>query len=84
VALVAGVGDNAGECCADPGFDGVDDGCQRVAVIGFARQGLDVGDELATPGAVELGGNGDLHPELVGPVGLVAFTDAFDLGRMQG
>jgi len=54
--IVAGVGDDAGECCADPGLDRRDDAGQRVAVIGLAGQRLDVGDELTAPGASDFSG----------------------------
>src|SRR3981189_2486350 len=42
-----------------------DHGGQGVAVIGIARQRLDMGDELAALGAADGGGDGDLDAELV-------------------
>ncbi len=82
MAAIAAVGDDAGQACADLGLDLRDHGRQRVAVVGIARHRLGVGDELASPGAMERGGERDLHPELVGTMGL-ALADAFDLGRVQ-
>src|SRR5271166_657554 len=82
VAAIAAVGDDAGEVGADLRLDLRDHGREGVAVVGVARHRLGVGDELAAPGAMERGGERDLHAEFVGPMGL-ALADALDLWRMQ-
>src|SRR3546814_7494694 len=47
VTAIAGIGDDAGETGADLRLGGGDDLGERMTVIGVARQGGDMGDELA-------------------------------------
>jgi hypothetical protein len=47
MALIAGVGEDAGKGCAGHRFDSGKDGLERMPVIGIARQSLGVEDELA-------------------------------------
>jgi hypothetical protein len=54
---------------------------EGMAVVGVARQRLDVGDELPALRAGERGGARHLDAELVRAVRL-ALADALDLGRM--
>jgi hypothetical protein len=49
VALVSGASNDARQRCTNPLLNGRYDGFQCVAVIGGARQRLDMGDELAPP-----------------------------------
>ncbi len=83
VAAIAAVGDDALEARADLALHVGNDLFQRVAVIGIARQRRDMGDELPAFRAIERGGDGDFHAELVWTMRL-ALADAFDLGRVQG
>ena len=53
MATVAAIGDDASKARADLGLDLRNDGLERVAVAGVARQRLHMGDELA---ALEAGG----------------------------
>jgi hypothetical protein len=78
VAFITGIGDDTGKRCADLGLDGRYDGFERVAVIGFAGQRLNVGDKLAAFRSVDCRCDGDLDAELVRLVGL-ALANAFDL-----
>ena len=82
MAAIAAVGDDAGEARADLRFDLRDHSLERVAVVGVARQRLDVGDKLAALRPVQRGRDRHLDAELVGAMGL-ALADAFDLGRVQ-
>src|SRR5476651_1731837 len=82
VTAIAPIGDDAREARADLRLDLGDDGLQRMAVVGIAGQRLGVGDELATSGMTERGGDGDLDAELIGAMRL-ALADAFDLRRVQ-
>src|ERR1700730_15796063 len=61
----------------------IDDGTEGMAIIWIARERPGVEHELAAPGAAVGGDDRDLDAELVRRRGL-AFTDAFDLGRMEG
>lgn len=58
VAAVSGIGIDAGERDTDLLGDRGDDGGQGVTVIGVARQGCDVGDELAAVAAPQRCGDG--------------------------
>src|ERR1700726_3882318 len=58
------------------------DGCQRMAIIGIARQRLRMDDELTALAVLEGGGNADLDAELVRLVRL-ALADALHLGCVQ-
>lgn len=68
----------AGALAGEEAFDGVadqrfhvrDDGCERMPIIGVAGQRFHMGDELAALGVRGGCGDGDLDPELVGPVRL--------------
>src|SRR3954454_22409577 len=82
VALVSGIGDDPLKLRPDRLLKSRDDGCQRVSVIGVARQRLHMGHELPAPAAVERSGYRDLHAELVGLMGL-ALADALRLRRVQ-
>src|SRR5579862_5709150 len=55
---------------------GVDDGSERVPIIGIARKRLGVEDELSAGRAGVGGDDGDFDAELVGRAGL-ALADAF-------
>ena len=68
VAAIAGIGVKPVDRGADQLLDRRDDGCQRMAVIGIARQRLGVGDELAALAVLQRGGDADLDAELVGLV----------------
>src|SRR3979409_1285329 len=82
MTAVAGVGVEPLDRGADEFLDPRDHLSQRMAVIGIARQGLDMGDELAALAVLERGGNADLDAELVRLVRL-ALADAFHFGGMQ-
>jgi hypothetical protein len=56
VAAISLVSEETLEGVADQRLDVRDHGCQRATVIGIARQGFHVGDELAA-----LSGKFDLH-----------------------
>ena len=53
VAAIALVGEDALDGVADERLHVRDHGCQRVAVIGIARQRLHMGDELAALGVAD-------------------------------
>src|SRR3546814_4877099 len=53
-----------------------------MTVIGVARQGGDMGDELAALAAINRRRHAHLDAELIGPVGF-PLADAFDLGGME-
>ena len=64
VAAVSLVGEDARDGIADQRLHVRDHGCQRVAVIRIAGQRFDMGDELATPGVADGGGDGDFDADL--------------------
>src|SRR3546814_329224 len=82
VTAIAGIGDDAGETGADLRLGGGDDLGERMTVIGVARQGGDMGDELAALAAINRRRHAHLDAELIGPVGF-PLADAFDLGGME-
>src|SRR6202165_205610 len=82
VAAVTGSGVEPFDRIADELLDRRNDGCQRMAIIGIARQRLRMDDELTALAVLEGGGNADLDAELVRLVRL-ALADALDLGSVQ-
>lgn len=78
VTFVAGVGEYA----PDLSTDVRDDVCKRMAVIGIAGQRLGMKRELAALGAMQRGGNGNLHAKLVRRLRF-SLADAFDLRGMK-
>ncbi len=82
MAAVTGIGVEPFDRVADQLLDRRNDGCQRMAIIGIARQRLRIGDELTALAVLEGGGNADLDAELVRLVRL-ALADAFHLGCVQ-
>jgi hypothetical protein len=83
VAAVSLVDTAAFDRAAGETLGGVDDGGQRVPIVGIARQRLGVQHELSSGRAGIGGDDGDLDAELVGRARL-AFTDAFHLRGMEG
>src|ERR1700716_2666769 len=82
VAAIAAIGDDALEVCADQPLDLGDDGSERVAVIGLARQGLGVDDELPAFRTLQRRRQRRFDAELVWLVRL-ALADAFHFRRVQ-
>ena len=82
VAAIAAIGDDARQAGSDLRLDFGNDGLQRMAVVGVARQRLGVGDELAALGMMERCGDADLDPKLIRAMRL-ALADAFDLRSVQ-
>ena len=83
MAAIALVDDEPFDGRTDLLFDVGNHFFEGVAVIGIARHGAGMGDELAAGRVIERGGDGDLHAELVRLVRL-ALGDASDLRRAQG
>src|SRR3546814_5591715 len=82
VTAIAGIGDDAGETGADLRLGGGDDLGERMTVIGVARQGGDMGDELAALAAINRRRPAHLDAELIEPAGF-PLADAFHLGGLE-
>src|ERR1700676_2915868 len=80
---VSFVGESAFDLAAGELLGLFDDGLERVPVIGVARQRLTVEHELATRRAGVGADDRSLDAELVRR-SCLAFTDAFDLGGVEG
>src|ERR1700730_9801197 len=82
VTAIAGIGDDAIEHVAEERLHGGNDVGQCMPVVRVAREGRDMGNELAAGGMLHWRRDADLDAELVGLMRL-ALADTLDLRRMQ-